>query len=437
MQEIYSNIEHLSGQLADSVRTTLDLDEKEPVFSGNEEKVFLNALLQRTIDVPDNFLFLDVQKSITYNSFIDIFNSDVAKRVSRKKDIKNKYKALLNLIKNRIWKTYALQRVKNRKILIHHAAHMRFSLNVFPNLTLLKNFEFVEKNLNLRKTFYLNLLNNSIEQELAKKIANLFPVSHLEQFKILKNSSLTNINIEVVATSVYGLMEDPVLSFIVKNNRSKLIYVQHGGNYGFNGDHIGLKAEKEGADVMVYWGVGDYNVYPTRFRNWLFFSKTREEAVLLLSKSAVEVEKYLAYSEKLKKELIALSVIAHPSNFRPNTLKLEYGIADYRHQRAKLVVYDNILHTNIYKRILMKKPFLIIDTPLNTRNVEYDNGHEFLNLLKGAQILVKPDNLTEEIQFWMKQNTNVAKLLFRDRAKKVISHILDNPKLDDFLRSLI
>lgn len=85
----------------------------------------------------------------------------------------------------------------------------------------------------------------------------------------------------------------------------------------------------------------------------------------------------------------------------------------------------------------MKKPFLIIDTPLNTRNVEYDNGHEFLNLLKGAQILVKPDNLTEEIQFWMKQNTNVAKLLFRDRAKKVISHILDNPKLDDFLRSLI
>ena len=35
------------------------------------------------------------------------------------------------------------------------------------------------------------------------------------------------------------------------------------------------------------------------------------------------------------------------------------------------------------------------------------------------------------------QNTNVAKLLFRDRAKKVISHILDNPKLDDFLRSLI
>ena len=40
--------------------------------------------------------------------------------------------------------------------------------------------------------------------------------------------------LESVATNIYGIMDDPLLSFLVKTNKSKIAYVQHGGGQGLN-----------------------------------------------------------------------------------------------------------------------------------------------------------------------------------------------------------
>jgi len=68
---------------------------------------------------------------------------------------------------------------------------------------------------------------------------------------------------------------------LVKNNNCKLVYVQHGGGYGLIKSHIGHQIEDSGADIMYYWGTGDNNVYPTRYRN-KYFSKISRRAVIVL-----------------------------------------------------------------------------------------------------------------------------------------------------------
>ena len=80
------------------------------------------------------------------------------------------------------------------------------------------------------------------------------------------NKISTFKKVNIVVTSLAGIMDDPLLSFLVKNNNSKLIFVQHGGGYGLNKDRLDYVIEHEGADTMYYWGTGDHNVFPTRYR---------------------------------------------------------------------------------------------------------------------------------------------------------------------------
>ena len=431
----------MSEQLRKAVVITLGLKDSEQVFIGNEEKLFLFALFQNMPDSdhPTSIKISDY-KNLTYFRMIDIWSGEISKRPATRKrqNVTEKARYLLVSIRAlsiRIRHLIFLgHKLKKANKIIHYAAHMRYGSFVVPNLTDFY-FNYKEgKDKSLRETFYNNLKNTGMNLRLVRYATHLFPTSHLESYVKLSSHKISNLSgIDTVASSIYGIMEDPLLSFMIKNNHSKLIYVQHGAGYGLNKKHQAWQIEEKGADLMYFWGTGDNNVYPTRYRD-KYFSKMCNRAVIVLSdkKDEKTIKPYVRTTEKIAKKLQATCIlVAHPNGPKFDYKNIQYGIGYRQHEKAQLVVYDNVAQSLIYTRILSKRPFLIIEGSSSKLAPQSDNAFKFISLLQESGILIPLEELEYKMNYWMQFSPKEAEREFEEKAQLIFNHVLNQPKIQN------
>ncbi len=431
----------MSEKLRRAVVATLSLKEAEKVFVGNEEKMFLYALFQH---MPNSSHPTAVKiknyKELTFYKMMDIWKGEIEKRPKTKQSQplseRIRYfaiamRALLIKIKHLVFLKSRLQRDSR---VIHYAAHLRYGSFVVPSLTDLYFEPKEEKDKNLREAFLNNLSNVGLDPILVEYLASLFPTSHLESYSKFTAYKISNIKkIDTVVTSLAGIMDDPLLSFLVKNNNCKLIYVQHGSGYGLNKNHQAFRIEDGGADLMYYWGTGDNNVYPTRYRDKYFPKMCHQTAIVLSDKKDEKtIKPYVRTAEKVANKLQATCiVVAHPNGPKFDYKNIQYGIGYRQHEKAQLVVYDNIAQSLIYARILSKRPFLIIEGDSAKLAPQSDNAFKFISLLREAGILIPFNEIEQNINYWMKFSPKEAKREFEKKAQLIFNHVLNQPKIQD------
>lgn len=377
-------LDEVASILAESVHSTLNLPLSDRPFTGNEEKIFLTALRARVgkgqidsnrgpIRFSEVFRF-SPEERIHTESNRPLSISSIKQALHRKK----------SLLK---W-WFAIRGSAN---LIHYAAHLREAEFRIPNLT----DELIRlprvANSMLRDQLNKNLMDRGLGGPSAKLISAFLPSSHLEYYRFFSNHPLAKLSVNCICTSVYGLMYDPVISFMAKNNQSKLVYVQHGGDYNLT-ESLENQVEAQGASEMLYWGTGEKNIFPTRYPEIPNESRIADKILILLSSSATEDDVH--YFMRLKKKLMSsfdaeVSVRLHPrSDLKYNDLKT--GVNHFEHHSASLVIYDNVIHSLKYARILMRRPFLIVScqvpTPLHS------NARYYLRLLRDCGVLYSNDD---------------------------------------------
>jgi len=431
----------ISEKLRRAVVATLGLKETEQVFVGNEEKLFIFALFQ---SMPDSDHSTSVKISnyedLTYSRMIDIWSGEIAKRskIRRRQPLSEKIRyfliairALLIKIKHLIFLRRKMQHASN---IIHYCAHLRYASFTIPNLTNLFFSHKEGKDEDLRKIFSNNLRNMDLDSRLVKYLTHLFPTSHLEAYAKFTAHKISNIKkIDTVVTSLAGIMDDPLMSFLVKNNNCKLIYVQHGGGYGLYKNHQAYQIEDEGADTMYYWGTGDNNVYPTRYRK-KYFSKVCNQTAIVLGdkKDEKTIKPYVRTAEKIANKLQATCiVVAHPNGPKFDYKNIQYGIGYRQHEKAQLIVYDNVGQSLIYARILSKRPFLIIEGSSSKLAPQSDNAFKFISLLQESGILIPLEELEYKMNYWMQFSPKEAEREFEKKAQLIFNHVLNQPKIQN------
>jgi hypothetical protein len=431
----------MSEKLRRAVVATLSLKEAERVFVGNEEKMFLLALFQH---MPNSSHSTAVKiknyKELTFYKMMDIWKGEIEKRPKTKQSqplserIRHfaiAIRALLIKIKHLVFLKSKLQ---HASVIIHYTAHLRYASFTVPGLTSLYFKHKEKKDEGLRKIFFDNLNKVGFEPILVEYLTSLFPTSHLESYSKFTAHKISNVKkIDTVVTSLAGIMDDPLLSFLVKNNNCKLIYVQHGGGYGLNKNHQAFRIEDGGADLMYYWGTGGNNVYPTRYRD-KYFSKMRHQAVIILSdkKDEKTIKPYVRTAEKVANKLQATCiVVAHPNGPKFDYKNIQYGIGYRQHEKAQLVVYDNIAQSLIYARILSKRPFLIIEGDSVKLAPQSDNAFKFISLLQESGILIPLEELEYKMNYWMQFSPKEAEREFEEKAQLIFNHVLNQPKIQN------
>ena len=437
-----NTLEKISEKLRLAVIATLGLDETEQVFVGNEEKLFLLALFQ---NMPDSGHPTSVKisnyKDITYFRMIDIWSSEIAKRprVKQSHPLSEKIRYLIITTRNFLIKLkhliFLMDKLKHTKKVIHYAAHLRYANFTIPNLTDYYINNENEKDSDMRKSLSDNLKKAGLDSILIEYLTHLFPTSHLESYSKFTAHKISNIKIATVFTSIYGVMGDPLLSFLIKNNNSNLAYVQHGGGYGLNKEHQAWQIEQDGANIMYYWGTGDNNVYPTRYRN-KYFSRIQNNSIFILSDK--QTEQSISFYEGVQEQAIIKYninsiIVAHPNGPRFNNKRVQYGIGYKQHEQAQLVIYDRPGNSFLYSRILSKRPFLILEGNYEL-NPDTINSIKFISLLKTLEILIPKSKLEKKINYWMKLPPKEAQNHFKNKAKPFLDHVLGQPKLETILR---
>jgi len=226
------------------------------------------------------------------------------------------------------------------------------------------------------------------------------------------------------------------MSFLIKNASPKLIYVQHGGGYGLNYKRLMYQIEESGCDEMYFWGTGDKNVFPTRFKSD-GFRRMNDKSYIILSerKSAdpVQAKEYINIANSLRGSLEKkMKVVIYPNaNFNSEDDILQYGISYPEHEIAKLTVYDSIRQSLVYARILSQRPFLISDDiPIRINNA---NAEKFVELLRSSGLLVPRDELFDVISLWLSKPKNLFESDFKAQADDLLNHVLNQKKLSDIV----
>tara|TARA_B110000008_G_C16945984_1_gene554469 strand:- start:409 stop:1743 length:1335 start_codon:yes stop_codon:yes gene_type:complete len=435
-------LDEFSDKLGQAVALTLKLGADEKIFVGNEERMFLYALLQR---LPDYSLKTSkgIQNSsqVTNHNFHDIWKKDIqnTSKIKLNLPLQDRFRSWAIAIRRIILRAISLISLKyelrNASTLIHYSAHMRYGNFVTPELTGLYFRRQDTKDAALRQSFSQHLASVKFSSILVDYITVQFPTSHLESYRKLSTHPITQLKIGTVAATIFGIMSDPLLSFLVKSNSSKLIYVQHGGGYGLNKDHLGHQMEDSGSDLMYYWGTGDKNVFPTRYRSKHFARMNKSSMIILSNQKDLESTRpYIELANTVSKKWQSNCVVCiHPDSPIFGYKNVRHGTRVRAHEKAQLVVYDNILHSLMYQRILARRPFLVIDSDVNDLRVHCENGRKLLRLMRESKQLVSSDKLQSEMNYWMELSPNEAQIKFRKRGYLVFDHILNQPKLESVL----
>jgi len=441
-----SKINELSEKMEKSLKQVLYLKDEE-VFIGNEEKLFLLFLLYQLPGSKHYFFqnrLLDTSEK-TLNTFYDIFYLELGQRASRKNVISLGmlkaliYKCLLNLV-------FMLRLIFYKKSLdtmIHSTGYHNPHPLLIPQLTNKKRLCKI-KNPMLRKNFLNSLLDNEIEEKIAGFIVNLFPLSHLENFHKISNSFILKIlRPKRVIANIYGMMQDPLLSALVRKSKSKLIYTQHGGGYGLNRHHDAHIIEIHGSDEFLYWLIGDRGILPTRYKKRYLalnaFNKSSKYVVIILSTKFPKYQllKLIETCKEINKNSsLTIYVSKHPSieyDLDEDPFFLINGITNKFHENSILNIYDGPHNSLMFQRILAKKPFLILDT-IKTYSINRD-FYEVLLGLKSSKIMIPKDRLKEilELSFNLNNFEEYINGLEKALFEKVFNY--DNISLFDHLKN--
>jgi len=371
---------------------------------------------------------------------VDIWSGEIAKRASGilrhsfLQSIRNLILVVRNLLLKIKYYTTTKYRLKNNKNFIHFAAHLRYASFIIPNLTDCFCSNEDGKDFELRKFFSANMEKVGIDSKLTEYLKYLFPTSHLESYLKFKNHKISDYQIETMATSIYGMMEDPLLSFLVKKSNCKLIYLQHGGGYGLNFNSQKWQIEKDGSDIMYFWGTGNNNVYPTRYRE-KYFPKIGNKLIFILSDK--HTEKSISFYTEIQKKVIKdyglnSIIVSHPNGPRFENKNIQYGIGNRQHEQAQLAIYDRPGSSFLYARILTKRPFIILEGDYEL-NPETENATKFLSLLREEGLLIDRSKLEQEIIYWMNLKPKQAQTIFEKSAGKFLKHVLEQPRLFDLI----
>ena len=87
----------------------------------------------------------------------------------------------------------------------------------------------------------------------------------------------------------------------------------------------------------------------------------------------------------------------------------------------------------MYQRILTRRPFLVIDSDINDARVQNEAGQRLLALMREVKVLIPTSEISKEIDFWMELSPKQAKKVFNVKARLVLDHILNQPKLESEL----
>ena len=440
------NIEEIfeiSEKLRMAVIATLNLQENEQVFVGNEEKLFLYALFQyMPSSSHPNTIKITNPKELTFFRMMDVWSGETNKRpeTRKKQRLTEKVRNFIIWIRSLFIRlkdqVFLENKLKKSSVLIHYAAHIRFGSFVLPNLTSFFGGYKEEKDQNLRKEFSYNLSCRGLDPFLVTYLTELFPTSHLESYSKYTSNKISNFkNVKTVATSLVGIMDDPLLSFLVKNSKSKLIFVQHGGGYGLNDKRVEYQLEDVGCKTMYYWGTGEHNIYPSRYKN-KSFPKMNSEIQLILSanknKDKRSRDYYIAQAEKLESSHGAeVSIVAFPNADKEKfTYKnMRFGISSRDHQKSKLVIYDSVAQSLLFSRILSKRPFLVVDDFIT--DAHNPSAKKFLKLLKECNLLLSREDLLDRTLFWSSMSEDILVDEFIRSAEPFLNHVLDQPKLEE------
>jgi len=431
------NIEKLSQKITIALQAIFALTKNQPVFTGNEEKIFILILL-RLIE-NNNIKSIEGRVTSTHLygtlvSFGDIFKSAINTR-------KIFYKRVLSYIFTKPHRIFiSIYRLFNLKNIIASDAAPYSSQACVSNISY-KIVKLFKTDSSLRTKFYSELLKQNIDHDLAQIICWHFPKSHMESFKFLNKISLYIPNIKNIYTNIYCLQNDPLISYIARNNNANLIYIQHGGGYGLNNGRIDYDLEHNGANKMLYWGTGRHNVFPSRYRTKRFLPTINSCSIVMSHRfSSVDLilNEYMDITFKLKKEhpKTKISIYPYPgfNNLIRKNISIKYGMTNRVHEMQKLVIYDSIGSTLMYSRLVMKKPFLVAnDFPIVSSGTEADN---FISMLKVAGILLERDELYDEANKMLAMEAHELQNYFFNKANKILGYIHGLPKLNTIVEKL-
>ena len=426
-------LDHISEELRLAVIRVLGLRDSEVLFIGNEEKLFLLQLIKRidknTITASGTDLSLHNFKEKTFNRMYDIWKDEIAIRETSRTRVLN----MIIFLRSLLFFFRSLIALKRYDTIIHSHGYFRNRIFVIEELSFFL-LRYEKKCPKIRERFRNELMKTSMDDKLIGALAELFPISHMESYVKIKNHYLSKININKVVTSIYGVMADPLLGSIIRNNKSDLYYTQHGGGYGLNDKKVEYHLEDAGCKTMYYWGTGKHNIYPSRYKN-KSFPKMNSEIQFILSanknRDKISRDYYIAVAEKLELIYGDVSIVAHPKSDKKNfTYKnMKFGITPRENQRSKLIVYDSVGQSLLFSRILSRRPFLVVDDFITDAN--NSNAKLFLKLLKECNLLISREDLLDRALFWSSISEDTLVDEFIRSAEPFLNHVLNQRNIEE------
>ena len=426
-------IDYLSSCLSKSLIRTLGLSNESTVFAGNEEKLFILHILQHINDgdIDFNKEVMSGYKNGELATFFDIFSNEIK---NRRNFIKIVY---------RITQIKFLLHIKSifnilfAPIIVTFDSAPYCKKNVIVNLSSYF-LRFIRPSKKLRIKLLKNLLEIGLNEDLAKIFSWHFPRSHLEGFTFFRNLSSRCCEKKIIYSNIYVCQKDPIVSFLSMNKNTRLIYMQHGGGYGFNEDRIDYQIEYTGASKMLFWGSGDQNVFQTRFR-YKNFLKSLNSVSLITSMRFTSKEKIKEYENIFKKledssKSNNFKICVYPSfknSIKSKDININFGITNRAHEQNKIVVYDSIGSTLLFSRLSMKKPFLVIDNfPVKYQS---NNAKKMINLFYDAGVLIKENQLYDELKKLVEMNNHELENFFNERTKQLLNYFHSLPKIETLI----
>ena len=407
--ETIFKVEHLASCISTSLRQVLDNTASDHCFTGNEEKIFawfiLDALKYEDYEFNEGgmapFKFSDAIRMLS----IDF--------VCQRNNTRSRYSLLRSIARklHSAWRSIRrhshhrgnifLNTMQIGLTLYHYSVFFDTQKNVTSNLTkmLLPGLHTVKVDPVLRMRFRDTLLEHNLTPNEANLIVSCFPRSHLECVPSLTSLDISQFSFcKTIITSVYGIMDDPVLSLCIARTRPHLIFIAHGGSYGFINSCL-HNIEYKGCDLMLGWGSLDYNIKQTRFSIAQYVTPNNIVYLVMSVNASIDcINRAINTSLVIEKILgsinIRAAVALHPSSpFADLFPSLQCGINDNTHLNALLIIYDNLTHTLMWQRIANKLPFLVIDDPVALPQCE--GAALFCELLVKSNLLIDPQDLTK------------------------------------------
>lgn len=388
----YHNAISLAPKFSSALKKLHRIDELEPIFCGGEDIIFLYELM---LHIKDGKKF---EQKIILETFSNFLN--ISGRTATTSTFKMQFFQFFGLLKFYQLMAFVKQHLKLflsdpktkpgwkfflQKNIIHFSGHRRDDIFVSPNFSRSIPKPKLKFNYQMRKSFENLLLELGVSENIAEALTLFTPASHVENFKYYYKRAFEFDYVKNVCANIYGIMEDPFLGFVVCISRANLIYIQHGGYYGFVNDPIHC-IEQNSCNKMYFWGVGENNCFPTKFPVGLEPKKTKDIYIILSAHaSEIEIKNKIKLREILKSNLkLSVKLVCHPTSkhqIRHSHIKL--GISFDEVRSAALILFDDHFHSLIYTRIMAGGLFLILDSERNYGSAIFPKGQIFQKLLDG------------------------------------------------------